>query len=72
MNEKAISFRLPKELEATLGTVARAKGIKLSEAVREAIKEHIAARRTDEDFQRRLKELLEEDRELLEGLAGED
>jgi hypothetical protein len=36
---------------------------------REAIDSHIAARRADKDFQKRLKRCLKEDREVLERLA---
>ena len=64
-----MSLRLSSEQAAELEAVARADGMPVSEAVREAIDKHIAARRTDKDFQKRLKRRMEEDREVLERLA---
>lgn len=69
MATKAMSLRLPAEKAAELEAVARADEMPVSEAVREAIDAHIAARRGDKDFQKRLKRRLEEDREVLERLA---
>jgi predicted DNA-binding protein len=69
MATKAMSLRLPEEVAADLAAVARADNMPVSEAVREAIDNHIAARRADEDFQKRLKRRLEEDREVLQRLA---
>jgi len=69
MASKATSFRLPEPMAAELGAVARADGIPISEVVRQAIEKHIAERRADEQFQKRLKKLLEEDQRLLKRLA---
>jgi predicted DNA-binding protein len=69
MSTKAMSLRLPADQAAELEAVARADEMPVAEAVREAIDSHIAARRADEDFQKRLKRRLEEDREVLERLA---
>jgi predicted DNA-binding protein len=69
MAGKATSFRLPEPMAAELAAVARADGIPISEAVRQAIEKHIAERRDDEQFQKRLKKLLEEDQRLLKRLA---
>jgi predicted DNA-binding protein len=66
---KATSLRLPEPMAAELAAVARADGIPISEAVRQAIEKHIAERRADEQFQRRLKKLLQEDQRLLKRLA---
>lgn len=44
--------------------------MKISEAVREAIDQHIAARRSDPDFQKRLRRRLEDEHAILERLAG--
>jgi predicted DNA-binding protein len=66
---KAMSLRLPENQAAELAAVARADDMPVSEAVREAIDNHIAARRGDKDFQKRLKRRLAEDREVLERLA---
>ena len=66
---KVLSIRLDEEVAADLAAVARTDDMPVSEAVREAIEKHIATRRADKDFQKRLKERLEEDREVLERLA---
>jgi post-segregation antitoxin (ccd killing protein) len=56
-------------MAAELTTVARADGIPVSEAVRAAIEKHIAERRADKEFQKRLKKLVEEDQEVVKRLA---
>jgi metal-responsive CopG/Arc/MetJ family transcriptional regulator len=66
---RAISLRLPEKMAAELAAIARTQDIPLSEAIREAIENHIASRRRDKEFQKRLKQRLEEDREILERLA---
>lgn len=69
MAVKAMSLRLPEEKAAELAAIARTDNMPVSEAVREAIDNHIAAKRADKNFQKRLKKRLEEDREVLERLA---
>ncbi|MFL5834226.1 MAG: ribbon-helix-helix protein, CopG family [Solirubrobacterales bacterium] len=69
MATKATSFRLPEPLAAELAAVARADGMPISEAVRQAIEKHVAERRADDEFQERLKQLLEEEQKLLKRLA---
>jgi post-segregation antitoxin (ccd killing protein) len=69
MAVKAMSLRLPEEKAAELAAIARTDDMPISEAVREAIDNHIAAKRADKNFQKRLKQRLEEDREVLERLA---
>ncbi len=64
-----MSLRLPEDLAADLAAVARADGIPISEAIREAIERHITARKADKSFKERLKKRVEEDREVLERLA---
>jgi post-segregation antitoxin (ccd killing protein) len=49
--------------------LARAEGISVSDAVREAIAEHIARKRKDKAFRERLHAVMERDREILERLA---
>jgi post-segregation antitoxin (ccd killing protein) len=71
MSTKATSLRLEEDQAAELAAVARADGVNVSEAVRQAIAEHVETRRSDRDFQERLRRVLEEDRERLERLRGE-
>lgn len=69
MSTKATSLRLPQEMATALAAVARADGMTISEAVRQAVDKYIASRRADRAFQDRLKKCLDEDREVLELLA---
>ena len=69
MPTKVTTLRLPDFMAAELAAVARADDMPVSEAVREAIEKHIAERRADEHFQKRLKHLLEEDQKVLRSLA---
>jgi hypothetical protein len=64
-----MSLRLREDQAAELAAVARTDEMSVSDAVREAIDDYITARRADKDFQKRLKQRLEEDREVLERLA---
>jgi predicted DNA-binding protein len=64
-----MSLRLPTDMAEELAAVARTDDVAVSEAIREAIANHITTRRADSGFKARLKERLEEDREVLERLA---
>ncbi|MGN6276097.1 MAG: ribbon-helix-helix protein, CopG family [Solirubrobacterales bacterium] len=66
---KATSLRLSPELAAELAAVARAQGLTISEVVREALSDYIAAVRSDTGFQASLREQMEKDRELMERLV---
>jgi len=68
MPSKVISLRLPEKLAAELAVVARADDMPVSEAIRKAIEEYIAARGADQAFKQRLKQRLDEDREVLRRL----
>jgi predicted DNA-binding protein len=64
-----MSLRLPTDLAEELAAVARTDDVAVSEAIREAIVNHITTRRADKAFKERVKKRLEEDREVLERLA---
>lgn len=66
---KAFTMRLPEDKAAELEAVARADGMPVSEAVREAIDHHIDARRKDKDFQARLTKLIDDNKRVLDRLA---
>lgn len=66
---KNMTLRLPAEQADELEAVARAEGISVSDAVREAIGEHIERKRKDKAFRGRLRAVMERDREILERLA---
>jgi len=52
---KALSLRLPEEKVAELAAVARADKMHVSDTVREAIDNHITARRADQELRERRK-----------------
>jgi hypothetical protein len=66
---KAMTLRLAEEQARELEAMARVERIPVSELVRDAIDAHIAARRKDKAFQKRLQQMLVDDREILERLA---
>jgi len=66
---KSFTLRLPAPLAEELATVAEVDSIPVQQAVRDAISEHIDARRKDKAFQERLRASAERHREILERLA---
>jgi len=66
---KSFTLRLPAPLADELATVAEVDSVPVQQAVRDAIVEHIAARRKDKTFQDRLRASAERHREILERLA---
>lgn len=66
---KAFTLRLPAPLADELATVAEVDSVPVQQAVREAIVEHIDARRKDRAFQARLRASAARHREILERLA---
>jgi len=66
---KAMTLRLSEQLAADLEAMARVDDVPVSEAVRIAIEERIEARRTDKQFQARLRRIIEENQRALERLA---
>lgn len=64
-----MTLRLAADQAAALDTVARADDVPVSQAVRDAIDEHIERRRNDREFQKRLERLVSEQRETLARLA---
>jgi hypothetical protein len=66
---KNMTLRLSSEQADELEAVARAEGISVSDAVREAITEHIERKRKNKAFRDRLRAVMERDREILERLG---
>ena len=66
---KNMTLRLPVNQADELEAVARAEGMTVSDAVREAITEHIDRKRKDKAFRGRLKAVMERDREILDRLS---
>ena len=69
MPRKNMTLRLPADQADELDAVARAEGISVSDAVREAIAEHIERKRKDKAFRERLRSVMDRDREILERLS---
>jgi hypothetical protein len=66
---KSMTLRLAAAQAMELETLARIDDIPVTEAVRQAIDEHIERRRRDDDFRKRLDAFMESEREILERLA---
>jgi predicted DNA-binding protein len=67
---KAMTLRLPTEQAETLEAIAQANGSTVAEEVRTAIQDRINALRHDQEFQARLRDHLERNKEILKGLAS--
>ncbi len=66
---KVTTIRQPADQADELEVIARVDGVPVSEAIREAIAEHIQARRADPAFRERLRERIDADRNILKRLA---
>ena len=66
---KILTVRLDDDLAADTEALARAEGQSLNETIKLALREAVAQRKKDPAFKRRLRQIIEEDRELLERLA---
>ncbi len=66
---KNLTVRLPDELAADAEAVARAEGTSLNETIKDALVEAVDRRRKDPAFKKRLRDIVKQDRELLERLA---
>jgi metal-responsive CopG/Arc/MetJ family transcriptional regulator len=68
---KNVLLRLDPGLAEELQAVAEVEGRPVSEIVREAIRELVDARRSDEEFQRRLRTVAKEQQRLLRRLQAD-
>ena len=66
---KNLTVRLPDDLAADAEAVARAEGTSLNETIKDALAEAVDRRRKDPEFKKRLRDIVKQDRELLERLA---
>lgn len=66
---KTLSLRIDDEQARALDAVATTDKTSVSEIIRDAIADRIEKRRSDKDFQARLRTAIEESREALELLA---
>ena len=66
---KNLTVRLDDELAADTEALARAEGQSLNETVKLALREAVERRQNDPAFRRRVRQIIDQDRELLERLA---
>ena len=66
---KNLTVRLDDELAADAEALARAEGKSLNETVKLALAEAVERRRQDPRFKARVRQIIDQDRELLERLA---
>jgi predicted transcriptional regulator len=66
---KNLTVRLDDDLAADTDALARAEGKSLNETVKLALSEPVERRRQDPKFRARVREIIEQDRDLLERLA---
>ncbi|MHB8465174.1 MAG: ribbon-helix-helix protein, CopG family [Acidimicrobiales bacterium] len=69
MTTRTTSIRMDEELATDAEAVARVEGVSLNEVVRQALAEHIAAKRADKVFQAALTKAMKTNQALLERLA---
>jgi predicted transcriptional regulator len=67
---KVMTVRIEDDLDDEINAVARGDDVPASEVVRAALHHYIAARKSDPQFQTRLRKLLEKDTEVIERLAA--
>lgn len=66
---KTMTLRLDDKQHAQLEAIARADGTNVTDAIRTAVDEHVAARRRDPEFRARVRDIIEREREVLELLS---
>ena len=66
---KNFTVRLPDDVARDAEALARVEGKSVNETVRSALVEALERRRVDPEFKKRLRRIIDEDRELLERLA---
>ena len=66
---KNMTVRLPDDLAADAEALARVEGKSVNETINDALSAAIDQRRRDPKFKKRVQQIIDEDRELLERLA---
>jgi hypothetical protein len=64
-----MTVRLPDDLAADTEALARVEGKSVNETIKDALTEAVERRRRDPKFKARVRQIIDEDRELLERLA---
>ena len=66
---KNLTVRLPDDLAADAEALARVEGKSVNETIKDALSDAVQKRRRDPKFKARVRQIIQEDRELLERLA---
>jgi glycerol-3-phosphate dehydrogenase len=66
---RALTVRLSVEQAEDIETIAQVDGTSIAEEIRAALASHIAARRADADFAKRLRQTVERNQRALERLS---
>lgn len=66
---KNMTVRLPDDLAADAEALARIEGKSVNETIKDALTDAVERRRKDPAFRARVRQIIDEDRELLERLA---
>ena len=66
---KNLTVRLPDDLAADAEALARIEGKSVNETIKDALADAVQKRRRDPKFKARVRQIIQEDRELLERLA---
>jgi predicted transcriptional regulator len=66
---KNMTVRLPDDLAADAEALARVEGKSVNETIKDALTDAVERRRNDPTFRARVRQIIAEDRELLERLA---
>jgi hypothetical protein len=69
MESKTMSLRLSADQAEAIQKVAEVDGVSISEAIRDAIQQHVESRAADEEFRSRLKESVQRNQRILDRLA---
>jgi hypothetical protein len=69
MDTKAMTLRLSADQAEALEKVAEVDGVSVSEAIRQAIEEHITTRAADVEFRARLAASMERNKRILDRLS---
>jgi hypothetical protein len=69
MERRAYTVRIPADEAADLEAVATAEGLSVSEEIRQAIADRVAAKRKDKAFRARVRAVIEQNQRVLERLA---
>lgn len=69
MTRKPTTVRIPEELAQTADVLARARGVSVNTLIVEALQAEVDRVKSDKQFMKHLRSLVERDKEILDRLA---